>query len=102
MAILAPNPAGAAPLDCITGVSSPKDCIQPIAGSWNQKATAEKAAADASGASYVDSRRWFCTTSGTCPIIVDNMHTRWDVVHLTGEYGRKIGPLMSAALLPKP
>lgn len=97
--ILAPNPAGASPLKCITGVSAPPDCIEPIAGSWNQKSTAEKSAAAATGVRYVDSRKWFCTSSGVCPLIVGDDLTRWDVVHLSRQYGAKIGPLMTLELV---
>lgn len=97
--ILSPNPAGAAAEVCITPFSAPVDCVQPIAGSWHQKRGAEMEAASTTGARYVDARKWFCTPEQVCPLVVGNTAVRSDIIHLSGQYAAKIGPLIVDDLL---
>ena len=97
--VLAPDPEGVAAESCVSRVSVPASCIKPIAGSWYQKSGAESAAAAATGARYVDSRPFFCTKEMVCPLVIGGMLTRWDIVHLSRQYGERIGPLMTSSLL---
>ena len=97
--ILGPNPAGAALSECVTPVSTPAQCVLPIAGSWHQKQAAEQAAAAVTGARYVDSRKWFCNAADQCPLVLEDVAVRSDAVHLSGPYAAKIAGLIGDDLL---
>ncbi|OZD58419.1 hypothetical protein CH263_24480 [Rhodococcus sp. 06-1059B-a] len=96
--ILAPDPFGKAVTECATRVSSPSDCVSPISPNWTTKRNADEAAAKATGATFVDTRPWFCFRS-SCPIFVSGIVVRWDTGHITSNYGRYLIPRMTEVLL---
>lgn len=98
---IAPNPAGLAADKCITKFSSPADCMGSASPAWAQKHRAGKDAADRTGSRYVDSRPWFCTPDGRCPLVVGDLLTRWDHVHLTKQYASLLGSVIAPALTGK-
>jgi peptidoglycan/LPS O-acetylase OafA/YrhL len=98
--VLAPNPSGVAPAKCITKVATPDDCTGKISGAWAQKDRAERDAANRTNTRYVDSRQWFCTPEGKCPLVVGNLLTRWDHVHLTKQYAAVLGGIIAPSLIP--
>jgi hypothetical protein len=58
---------------------------------------AEEATVHAAGATYVDTRPWFCTAQ-TCAAIVDNLEVWRDDNHITATYSAYLGPALSAEL----
>ncbi|GAB2854392.1 acyltransferase family protein [Nocardioides pacificus] len=96
--VLAPNPAGTAPEDCVTPKATPADCEAVITDQWLWKQAAELSATRATGARYVDTRPWFCI-EGRCPIFSLGMTVRWDMLHVTGDYMKLLGPWLRAALI---
>lgn len=95
---IAPNPSGLAPDKCITKLSSPTDCVGALGAAWAQQDRAGRDAANRTGTQYVDSRPWFCTPEGKCPLVVDNLLTRWDHVHLTRQYAEYLGSALAPSL----
>lgn len=95
---IAPNPEGLAPDKCITKFSSPADCLGSVGGAWAQKDRAGKQAAARTGTRYVDSRPWFCTPDGKCPLVIGDVLTRWDHVHLTKQYADLLGSVIGTSL----
>jgi peptidoglycan/LPS O-acetylase OafA/YrhL len=59
---------------------------------------AERSAAQAVGAGYIDVTPWFCST--TCPAIVDHYRVYADNVHITGTYSRYLEVVLQHELLP--
>jgi peptidoglycan/LPS O-acetylase OafA/YrhL len=62
-----------------------------------QMRRAVKAAVDATGVDYVDSKRWFCAYD-KCPVVVGDFVTHRDRGHMTLEYGRTLAGPLAAAL----
>lgn len=99
--MLSPPPAGRNPAECYSKLSTPNDCVSGIDIAWKNMAEADKAAAEASGATYVDSSSWFCQF-GKCPVFVGSTPVRYDILHLTSTYGKQIAPLLRGAILGGP
>ncbi|MFC7961329.1 acyltransferase family protein [Rhodococcoides kroppenstedtii] len=97
--VLSGNPFGKSPTDCATRVSTPRDCVSTVSANWLLMRNADRAAAEATGAEYVDTRAWFCYRD-SCPIFVSGLLVRWDTGHITSDYGRYLAPRMQTALLP--
>jgi hypothetical protein len=95
---IAPDPAGQPADKCITKFSSPADCMGSASPAWAQENRAGIDAADRTGTRYVDSRPWFCTPDGKCPLVVGNLLTRWDHVHLTKQYADLLGSVIAPSL----
>lgn len=97
--VLSGNPFGKSPTECATRVSTPHDCVSTVSPNWLLMRDADRAAAEATGAEFVDTRPWFCYRD-SCPIFVSGLLVRWDTGHITSDYGRYLVPRMAAALLP--
>ncbi|MBM9461491.1 acyltransferase [Nocardioides sp. zg-536] len=97
--LLAPPPAGHTPDGCITRFAEPADCAGSLSPAWAEKASAERAAASQTGATYVDTSGWFCV-DGRCPLFAGGTLVRWDIVHLTRQYAAKLAPVLAEALAP--
>ena len=97
--VLSGNPFGKSPSECATRVSTPHDCVSTVSPNWLLMRDADRAAAEATGAEFVDTRPWFCYRD-SCPIFVSGLLVRWDTGHITSDYGRYLVPRMAAALLP--
>lgn len=74
-------------------------CRVPVSENRRIQATAERAAAAASGAAYVETRAWFCTPAGLCPWAVDGVVLRVDSHHLTHVFAPRLAAIMRTALL---
>jgi len=67
-----------------------------------QMRRAVKAAVDATGVDYVDSKQWFCAYD-KCPVVIGDFVTHRDRGHMTLEYGRTLAePMMRALGLSRP
>jgi hypothetical protein len=59
----------------------------------------ELAAADAHGATFVDTTDWFCTPD-SCPAVVGDLLVLRDETHITPPMAEFLTPLLDAALAP--
>lgn len=96
--VVSPPPSGKDPQECVTRTSTPADCVSKVGKEWYLVSRAESAAAAEAGATYVDTRRWFCTESDYCPMFVGNITVKRDSVHMTPEYSVSIAPELSPIL----
>ncbi|WP_194288924.1 MULTISPECIES: acyltransferase family protein [unclassified Nocardioides] len=97
--ILAPPPAGHAVEGCVSRFSVPQDCQGSPSDAWQAQSAAERAAARETGATYVDTLRWFCLDD-QCPIFAGDTVVRWDIVHLTRQYAASLADVLRFALRP--
>ncbi|HVT78538.1 MAG TPA: acyltransferase family protein [Acidimicrobiales bacterium] len=84
---------------CATRVSKPSDCTATVTPRWYSVQDAEKTAAEAANATYVDPVGWFCYQGG-CPAVIGSTPVTWDGTHITATYSRTLGAPLRAALLP--
>ena len=84
--------------ECVTVRSKPQDCDREVQKRWFDVEQAEKAAASAAGATYVDPISWFCYRS-LCPAVIGTTPVYWDGVHMTAAYSRSLAPQLAAAIL---
>lgn len=98
LVIVTAPPGGKAPADCANRTSTPRDCMYQIPSNFVDTATAMKSAADVGGAKLIDTRSWFCSSSGYCPSFVGNTPVKRDTVHTTKQYAAMIVPVFRDAL----
>jgi peptidoglycan/LPS O-acetylase OafA/YrhL len=98
LVIITAPPSGKAPAECATRTSSPKDCIYEIPQSFYITAQAMSGAAAAAGAKFVDTREWFCGSSGYCPAFVGSVPVKRDTVHTTKQYAEVLVPVLRDSL----
>lgn len=96
--IVTAPPGGKAPADCATRTSAPRDCMYQIPANFLDTATAMQSAADAADAKMIDTRSWFCGSSGYCPAFVGNTPVKRDTVHTTKQYAAMVVPVFKDAL----
>lgn len=96
--LIAPNPVGP-PLSCADAGAPPSACATTPSDAWKRKAEADRDAAAATGATFVDASDWFCTDAGVCPPFVGRVLVRWDDGHMTTTYAKYIAPLLRRELL---
>lgn len=95
--VLAPPPGAGNLQECATDGGSPEACVRDIPVLWSSVARAESAAAEAAGATYVDTSGWFCAERrcpafiGTTPVTVDGAHISWRT-------STEVGPVLREAL----
>jgi hypothetical protein len=95
---LAPPPANVDPADCYTPRSNPADCISDVTTDWLTGADIDQAVARrVRGATWVDSRPWFCVLN-KCPAFVDGVPTKRDQVHMSPAYQKLIAPTVNEYL----
>lgn len=82
---------------CYTKLSSPIDCVSSVTPAWADKADTEAALAKKIGATFIDSKQWFCV-DGQCPSFVGTTPTKLDEVHMTQQYAAKIAPAIMESL----
>jgi hypothetical protein len=82
---------------CVTRVSEPSDCTEPISEEWTKVRAAERAAAQQARSAYVDPERWFCA-DGQCPAVVGSTPVYTDGRHMTAVYARRLAPYLGQAL----
>ena len=83
--------------ECVTRVSDPGDCTEPVPEVWRSVRAAEQAAARQARARYVDPEPWFCR-NGLCPAVVGSTPVYTDGRHLTAAYARRLAPYLGQAL----
>ncbi len=96
--VLAPPPRGKALLSCDTPGASPVACLGQLKPTWNEQSSADRAAASATGARYLDTLLWFCSANDYCPAFVGHTPVTYDGVHMTKQYATVIAPELAAAL----
>ena len=57
---------------------------------------AERGAADATGARYIDTVPWFCST--TCTDVIGRYQPYWDPYHITAAYSAALGRVLADAV----
>jgi peptidoglycan/LPS O-acetylase OafA/YrhL len=97
--IFTPNPVGVDNNLCSAGGQGPSACVGGVSEDWQLKADADKKAAAATGATFVDTSNWFCTPTDKCPAFVHGILERWDIGHMTQTYSRYLAPLIRQQLL---
>jgi peptidoglycan/LPS O-acetylase OafA/YrhL len=97
--LIAPMPNGVFIGDCYGKRSStPADCISRVSENWRAMARAEQDLAKSIGATWVDSRAWFCINEVFCPSFVGKTLTMHDNLHMAQAYGQKIEPVILESL----
>jgi peptidoglycan/LPS O-acetylase OafA/YrhL len=92
-------PPGAMSLqECYSPVSHPSDCMGTTSPAWTQMLNTEKAATEAAGGTFVDTRNWFCV--GTrCTSFIDTVPAYVDNIHLARDYSERTGPVIREAVM---
>ena len=97
--LLSPPPGDMNVKDCYSKRSStPAQCIGGVTGEWMNIALSEQKIAREIGGLWLDSRQWFCSKEGECPSFAGSTPTKFDRVHMSVPYGRKIQPAMAETL----
>jgi hypothetical protein len=93
----------ASPVQCLSAHPSRIQlCATPTSGlpaAWQTRPAVEAAAANATGASFIDPTSWLCA-QGTCPAIIGGVRVYMDWSHLRGHYTESLAPVMAQVLLP--
>ncbi len=71
-------------------------CSGPNSPYITQQNTAEREAADTSGARYIDTTPWFC--SSTCTDVIGHFQPYWDGYHVTETYSLALVGVLDRAL----
>ncbi len=100
--VLVIGPVPKPPFDvpgCLSAhLTSASACNVPIGVGFNLSGIqAEQTVVTDNGGSYVDTQRWFCTTT-SCATMVDNLVVYRDDNHLTAEYASFLTPALEPAL----
>ena len=95
--VLAPPPDTANLQSCYTRTSTPADCVQPLSRRWTSYSNAERAAAAAGHAEFVDPVRWFCLQD-RCPAVVADLPVMFDGRHLAAQFASRLTPQMERVL----
>ncbi len=98
--IVSPPFGGADPEQCYTNISIPSDCISQISGVWLGVLGADRAAAAASGSEYLDTRLWYCSPGGRCPMFAGLTPIKSDYIHTSAAYAAKLAPVLQESLVP--
>lgn len=91
-------PMGKPLTDCATKVSSPADCVVRISNEYRAVENYTSAAAQATGAGFIDTRLWFCNTDDNCPSFVGTTPVKRDAVHTTRQYASALVPVFKEQL----
>lgn len=96
--IVGSPPLGKPLLDCFTNFSKPSDCQVSLSVQYEVTSEAYSAAATATGAAYIDTRRWFCNDEGLCPAFVGTTPLKRDQIHTTRQYAGVLAPIFKDEL----
>lgn len=98
--VLVGSPPEATPVTaCATRVRGPASCERRPGVDWFAKRNADRSAAAAAGAGFVDVMPWFCDGAGACPAFVDGTIVKADTGHITTAYAQRLTRVLIAALL---
>jgi hypothetical protein len=75
--------------------------VTQVPALWLQIHDGTVATASSLGATMIDSRPWFCSSSGYCPPFVGHTPTMRDAVHASLAYATKLGPTLVEELRSK-
>ena len=102
--VMAPPPEGKKLDECATKISKPSACVSTLSNDWKTTSAGDSKGATQTGAKYLDTKRWYCSASNTCPAFVGTTIVKRDSVHPTAPFLDKlIDPLkesMAAAGVP--
>ncbi|MFF3565876.1 acyltransferase family protein [Streptomyces sp. NPDC002574] len=75
-------------------------CANHLPGAIRDPArgAAIRTAAQATGATVLDPTRWFCTDSGTCPVVVGDVFVYRDESHMADAYAEALAPVLGDRL----
>jgi peptidoglycan/LPS O-acetylase OafA/YrhL len=96
--VLAAPPGSVNLQECVTPLSTPKDCISPVDPSWIDMRDAEIRAAEAADVPFIDPLPWFCVDNA-CPAVVGNIPVYYEGAHLTANYSRHVADHLRPAVL---
>jgi hypothetical protein len=90
---LAPPPLGGNLGACYSPVTSPQDCTTGIDPAWSDfQASFEVAVAASGTGDHVVSSLGFSCAEGYCPAFAGTTPTKYDQVHMTPEYAKRVAP----------
>lgn len=84
-------------LACRESGRTPAECAAAPDPAWNELNAAERSAAEAAGAVFLDPLPWFCAASGRCPAFVGEVPVQADGV-LSPAYAARLEPVLSEAV----
>ncbi len=96
--LLSPPPPGKDLTSCATKLSQPANCLALVGADWTAMSSVDEAAAQASGATYVSTKSWFCDSQDRCPGFIGTTPVMADGVHLCDAMARLVAPQMEAAV----
>jgi peptidoglycan/LPS O-acetylase OafA/YrhL len=101
--VISNPPVGEDARACVGRFTGPDLCEANIDPDYSSKASAELAAVqyavdEGANASFIDTRSWFCSSHGECPLVIDETIVRTDTSHVTAAYARRLGEVLSSAL----
>ncbi|MEO5535701.1 MAG: acyltransferase family protein [Pseudolysinimonas sp.] len=87
------------PQDCLSAhLQDALTCASPVSEAVNPRVVdAERGAAQATGAAYLDLQPYFCTD--VCPLIMGDVQTYLDGNHVTATFSRYFAPVFKDAIL---
>lgn len=99
VALLAPPPADKTPADCYKADGEPADCVGRITPTHltGLESYAQVAKGIGNG-ELIDTKALFCLPSGYCPMFVGTTPMKFDVRHITPEYGALMSPAFAELL----
>ena len=100
--VIASTPGGADLTDCATPVSVPADCISQVRNVYTEVIDAEAASVASlsnPAVTYIRTRDWVCSTTGSCPSFINNTPVYIDSGHLTDKQAESLAPLLAPELV---
>ncbi|OII35463.1 hypothetical protein BIV02_14270 [Curtobacterium sp. MMLR14_014] len=92
--VIAPaTPPGYAPTGCVAGTRGPQDCREGDATARAQMRSLSALLDDVEATTVLDTTPLWCSF-GTCPLLIGNVLTRFDPVHVTPEASQASAPAL--------
>ena len=96
--LMSPPPLTTNLRECYTRISTPNDCVGSVREGWSDYEGVDRRVADGiDNGLFVDTQRWFCSQNGLCPAFAGPLLIRYDNLHLTGAFSRRLGPVAREA-----
>ena len=83
---------------CRDGGRLPADCTVSLDQAWNAANAAERNAAEAAAAVFLDTAAWFCVPDGRCPAFAGQTPTQQDGA-VTPAYAARLDQVLGEAVL---
>ncbi len=95
-----PAPGAASPSLCLSRIPADiQTCTFSPTASQNQRIAALQAAANESGATFIDQGKWLCA-QGKCPPVISHFIPYWDGYHMDVPYTKYLIGVLWSALSP--